>query len=178
MVVMPRRSASLGLWMTTVRPCHRMWSASGAHRPATVLINDDFPAPLSPTSAVTCPAGTSRSTPSRARTAPKLLDTPRSCRSGGAVPPVPPVPSVPPVPPSGSPFMGSSGCDAGGLAVGGVVAGAELCGGDEVVLDDGCLQVLGGHPLGLQQHRRDGDVGGGVLGGPGDQPLGGLLPGP
>ena len=54
--------------------------------PEMVLIVTDLPAPLSPTSAVTCPEGTEKSMPVRARTAPKLLLTFRSS-SSGAVPP-------------------------------------------------------------------------------------------
>ncbi len=46
------------------------------------LIRTDFPAPLSPASAVTCPAGMSRSTSVRARTGPKFLLMPRSRSSG------------------------------------------------------------------------------------------------
>src|SRR5437762_12313624 len=46
--------------------------------PATHLISVDLPAPLSPTSAITCPASTWKSTSLRARTAPKLLSTPFS----------------------------------------------------------------------------------------------------
>src|SRR5207247_3298629 len=50
------------------------------------LINTDFPAPLSPASAVTCPDGTSRSTPTSACTGPPFLLVPRSRRSGSALP--------------------------------------------------------------------------------------------
>src|ERR1044072_2646575 len=46
------------------------------------LINVDLPAPLSPTSAVTSPARTSRSTSRRTWTAPKLLLIPRRDSSG------------------------------------------------------------------------------------------------
>jgi hypothetical protein len=42
----------------------------------------DLPAPLSPTSAVTCPAGTSRSTLTSACTAPKFLSMPRNWSKG------------------------------------------------------------------------------------------------
>ena len=62
MVVMPRASASLGPWRWTALPSQTISPPSGAHRPDTVLISDDFPAPLSPTSAVTLPAGIFRST--------------------------------------------------------------------------------------------------------------------
>src|SRR6185312_3314073 len=41
-----------------------------------------LPAPLSPTSAVTSPARTVKSTPCSTCTGPKCLSTPRSCRIG------------------------------------------------------------------------------------------------
>src|SRR3954453_11809461 len=46
--------------------------------PATHLISVDLPAPLSPTSAITCPASAWKLTPLRAWTAPKRLSTPFS----------------------------------------------------------------------------------------------------
>src|SRR5436309_10831190 len=46
--------------------------------PATHLINVDLPAPLSPTSAITSPSRTSKSTSCSACTDPKLFETPRS----------------------------------------------------------------------------------------------------
>src|SRR3954449_5325761 len=46
--------------------------------PATHLISVDLPAPLSPTSAITSPSRTSKSTPRSACTDPKLLWTSRS----------------------------------------------------------------------------------------------------
>src|SRR4051794_3361571 len=46
------------------------------------LIRVDFPAPLSPTRAMTSPGATWKSTWYRACTAPKLFDTPRSSRIG------------------------------------------------------------------------------------------------
>src|SRR5690242_8583228 len=52
----------------------------------------DLPAPLSPTSAVTCPAQASRSTPLRTCTAPKLFWIPRRLSSGAVL--VVPVDSV------------------------------------------------------------------------------------
>src|SRR3954452_4844575 len=48
--------------------------------PATHLISVDFPAPLSPTSAITSPSRTSKSTSRSAWTDPKFLETPRSSR--------------------------------------------------------------------------------------------------
>src|SRR5258708_40343389 len=50
-----------------------------------VLISDDLPAPLSPTSAVTLPGGTLRSTSVRARTGPKVLVR---CLSSSSAPPL------------------------------------------------------------------------------------------
>src|SRR5258708_15508318 len=50
--------------------------------PAMVLISVDLPAPLSPTRAVTWPAGMSRSMPVSACTGPKVLETPRRRSSG------------------------------------------------------------------------------------------------
>src|SRR5436853_328265 len=51
--------------------------------PATHLISVDLPAPLSPTSAITSPSRTSKSTPWSACTEPKLFETSRSSRVGG-----------------------------------------------------------------------------------------------
>src|ERR1700752_5248877 len=50
--------------------------------PAMHLMSVDLPAPLSPTSAITSPARTSKSTSVSACTEPKFFDTPRSSRSG------------------------------------------------------------------------------------------------
>src|SRR3954452_2594070 len=50
--------------------------------PAIPLISVDLPAPLSPTSAVTSPLRTSRSTSVSAWTEPKDFETPRSSRRG------------------------------------------------------------------------------------------------
>src|SRR6266516_6752760 len=50
--------------------------------PAIVLISVDLPAPLSPTSAITSPRRTSRSTSLRASTDPKVFVMPRSSRTG------------------------------------------------------------------------------------------------
>src|SRR5918911_4999857 len=53
--------------------------------PATHLISVDLPAPLSPTSAITSPARTSKSASRSACTAPKCLETSRSSSVGWAV---------------------------------------------------------------------------------------------
>src|SRR5438046_6603707 len=50
--------------------------------PATHLISVDLPAPLSPTSAITSPLRTSRSTSVSAWTEPNDLETPRSSSRG------------------------------------------------------------------------------------------------
>src|ERR671924_408921 len=50
--------------------------------PAIVFTSVDFPAPLSPTSATTSPAWTSKSTSLSAWTGPKLLLTPSRDRTG------------------------------------------------------------------------------------------------
>src|ERR1700759_4580364 len=85
---MPSASASRGPWRWTGRPSHRIWPPSGPQRPETVLISEDLPAPLSPTSAVTFPAGISRSTAVRARTGPNVLVILRSSSSVPLVPAV------------------------------------------------------------------------------------------
>src|SRR6187200_1509961 len=51
--------------------------------PATLLISVDLPAPLSPTSAITSPGGTSKSTSVSACTEPNDLVMPRSWRRSG-----------------------------------------------------------------------------------------------
>src|SRR6516165_249773 len=78
---MPSVSASLGECRCTGAPSQRIWPSLGAHRPDTVLIRTDLPAPLSPASAVTLPAGTVKSTVLRAWTAPNALLSPRSSSS-------------------------------------------------------------------------------------------------
>src|SRR5689334_18757758 len=59
---------------------------SGASAPASTCTSVDLPAPLWPTSPRHSPAATSKSTPSRARTAPKCFSTPRSSTMRGATP--------------------------------------------------------------------------------------------
>src|SRR5437868_1828509 len=53
--------------------------------PAMHLISVDLPAPLSPTSAITSPARTSKSTSLSAWTEPKLLEMPRNSSVGAEV---------------------------------------------------------------------------------------------
>src|SRR2546423_11435440 len=69
--------------MATSRPSKRIRPLSAVCIPATHLISVDLPAPLSPTSAITSPSLTSKSTSWSACTEPKFLETPRSSRVGG-----------------------------------------------------------------------------------------------
>src|SRR5215470_8892053 len=82
---MPSLAASFGPWMCTSCPSNRIRPLSAAWVPATHLIRVDLPAPLSPTSAITSPERTSKSTPRNASTDPKLLKIPRSSSVGAAV---------------------------------------------------------------------------------------------
>src|SRR4051812_43489556 len=70
--------------MFTGRPSKRISPESAAWMPAIVLISVDFPAPLSPTSAMISPRRTSRSTSLRAWTEPNDLEMSRSSRMGGS----------------------------------------------------------------------------------------------
>src|SRR5581483_1848335 len=67
----------------TSRPSNRIWPLSKACVPATHLISVDFPAPLSPTRAMTSPGRTSKSTPFSACTEPNDFVMSRSSRTGG-----------------------------------------------------------------------------------------------
>src|ERR1700735_2474430 len=79
---MPSSVAAFGEWMCTGRPFQISSPLVGCQIPAMVLISVDLPAPLSPTSAVTWPAGMSRLMSVRACTGPKLLLISRSRSSG------------------------------------------------------------------------------------------------
>src|SRR6266542_586764 len=68
--------------MTTGFPSKRISPSSGAWMPATHLTRVDLPAPLSPTSAMTSPGLTSKSTSVSACTDPNALEMPRSWRIG------------------------------------------------------------------------------------------------
>ena len=54
--------------------------------PAKPLIKVDLPAPLSPTSAVTFPGSTAKSTPFKTSTAPKDFSTPSNSITGNGAP--------------------------------------------------------------------------------------------
>src|SRR4051794_26057005 len=87
---MPRAVASRGSWMTTGLPSKRTSPLSMVLMPAKHFTRVDLPAPLSPTSAVTSPGYTSKSTSCRTWTGPKLLLSRRAVRIGSVtVPPLP-----------------------------------------------------------------------------------------
>src|SRR5258708_1558454 len=79
---MPSLAASFGPWMWTSLPSKRIWPLSATWVPATHLTSVDLPAPLSPTSAITSPLRTSKSTSVRACTEPNVFVMSRSWRSG------------------------------------------------------------------------------------------------
>ena len=83
-VAIPASVASLGERKCTGLPCQMISPPLGSQMPAIVLISVDLPAPLSPTSAVTCPAGISRLMSVSACTGPKFFPMPRSRSSGSA----------------------------------------------------------------------------------------------
>src|SRR3954469_2902927 len=71
--------------MCTGLPSNRISPLSGWWMPATVLTRVDFPAPLSPTRAITSPVRTSKSTSASAWTDPNDFVIPRSCKVGVSV---------------------------------------------------------------------------------------------
>src|SRR5438093_7761645 len=70
--------------MLTVSPSIRISPASMGWMPARHLMSVDLPAPLSPTSAITSPLRTSKSTSVSACTEPKDFEIPRSPSVGAA----------------------------------------------------------------------------------------------
>ncbi len=76
----PSFAASFGPWIETRSPSKIISPASIGWMPAMHLISVDLPAPLSPTSAITSPFRTSKSTSVSACTEPNDLETPRSSR--------------------------------------------------------------------------------------------------
>src|SRR5256885_10374710 len=111
--------------------------------PATHLTSVDFPAPLSPTRAMTSPVRTSKSTPRRACTAPKRLCTPRSSSSGCSLTsPGPLLCRFGRRGAAGAPLRSSRGLlDPRRGAVLRVLALADVARLQEAVLDDGVLDV-------------------------------------
>src|SRR5689334_20612391 len=150
---MPRRAESFGPWMETGWPSQRISPSSMGWMPAIDLIIVDLPAPLSPTSAMTSPASTWKSTPLSAVTAPKRLKTPfsssRACplttvlssglREGASCAP------------SQLPVVRLDPCAA---AEGCVLPDADVAALEEAVLDDRVLDVGLGHRDRGQQDRR------------------------
>src|SRR5215203_4454767 len=146
--------------------------------PAIPLIRVDLPAPLSPTSAVTCPAYASKSTSCNTCTAPKLLLTARSDSSGarswsGRTAVVLGIVMLTAIsvdqfvrgcggPAVGRAPAGGASGDAGGLAGLGVLGGADVGGLLVAVVDDRLDVLLGDRDRGLQR-RRDVLVQHGVL---------------
>src|SRR4051812_7011659 len=137
--------------------------------PATHLISVLFPAPLSPTRAVTSPGRTSKSTSRRTWTAPKLLLIPRRDSSSRCCPwETPLIARTTPRSPRpawslGSRRPGWSSADAllfAGLLEG--LVGADLVRAGEAV-GDHVLDVLREDRLGLEQHALDLLLGLGVL---------------
>src|SRR5688500_17228575 len=68
--------------MCTSWPSKNTSPVSAEWMPATHLMSVDLPAPLSPTSAITSPGWTAKSTSVSACTDPKLLEIPRSSSRG------------------------------------------------------------------------------------------------
>src|SRR5579862_238116 len=81
----PSRAASFGPWIWTCSPSKKISPLSAVCVPATVLIRVDLPAPLSPTSAMTSPFRTSKSTSVSAWTEPNDFVMSLSSRSGVSV---------------------------------------------------------------------------------------------
>src|SRR5918999_5521937 len=152
---MPRRAASLGPWMFTSWPSKRISPLSNGWMPAMHLISVDLPAPLSPTSAMTSPWDTWKSTSNSAWTAPKLLETPTSSRTGVSVTFVsPPSPTADPgAPRAGRPRDSLLKADL--LALGRDLAGADVLHLGEVRLAGVLRDVVLGDRHGLEQDRRD-----------------------
>ena len=69
-MAIPALSASRGDENVTGSPSSSSWPSEGLCAPASILMNVDFPAPLSPSTQVTCPAVTVVDTPESALTGP------------------------------------------------------------------------------------------------------------
>src|SRR5579872_519590 len=79
---MPASRAFDGELNATFLPAISIEPSSYACTPLRILMSVDFPAPFSPSSACTSPGNTSRLTPRKARTPPKLLATPVTRTNG------------------------------------------------------------------------------------------------
>ena len=79
-MAMPRSLACRGLVKRTGSPATSDSPASGGNTPARMFINVDFPAPFSPSRAVSRPRRSVRPTPSNAFTPGKDLESPRASR--------------------------------------------------------------------------------------------------
>ena len=73
-----KRSAGCRIPNDAAAPASRMDPSSGVTVPASTFISVDLPAPLCPTTATHSPPFTTKSTPRRACTAPKLFRIPES----------------------------------------------------------------------------------------------------
>src|SRR4030081_932331 len=80
---MPQAAASCGEEKETGLPSIAISPPRGALLAARILMNVDFPAPLSPRSARTSPKRMSRSTPDKAVKAPNRLQTLRAATNSG-----------------------------------------------------------------------------------------------
>src|ERR1044072_8093876 len=141
--------------------------------PATHLINVDLPAPLSPTSAVTSPGRTVKSTSCSTWTGPKLLLIPISSRRGSLIFPPHPLGGRAPTGPGGPPPGGGGGdTELGADSL--EIAGADLVGLHVALVDDPLDLVLGDQER-LGQHGLDLALALGVVTRVGRDLVGGLL---
>src|SRR3954451_23972501 len=138
---MPRAEPSDGSAMVTSWPSQTIEPLSIGLMPAMHLIRVDLPAPLSPTSAVTSPARTVKSTPLSASTAPKCLRTPCSWSSGTSWF-------------TSAHLLLPASCEPVLLAQRDEPARADLLYGTEPRADHGLLHICPGHRDRREQHRR------------------------
>ena len=83
-VAIPSSSASRGDANSRGLPSNRYSPSSGRYTPDRVLMSVDFPAPLSPSRQVTCPASHVMETSFSAMTLPKYFEISRTSRSAVA----------------------------------------------------------------------------------------------
>jgi hypothetical protein len=79
---MPISEACWGLLIVTGSPSNSSSPLSTSRLPVIALTIVDLPAPLSPINATTSPASTSKSASIKARTWPKLRESPRRLENG------------------------------------------------------------------------------------------------